>query len=264
MGSHDHLFKVLIVGDGHVGKTSLVHRYVEERFCKSYKSTVGVDFALKVLPWSNTETVRLQLWDIAGQERFTSMTRIYYKEASGCVLMFDVTDPSSFRNCHRWKEDLDSKVRLAGGSPVPCILLANKCDLSPWQVSRESVEAFSESNGFVAWIETSVKENKNISESMRYAVGAVCHDPDTLLTNGDEKEQVERHFPPDDSPFGLHVSFPMRVTMFLVLLGRMLVEKMMASRSIAATPEKMGSSFKLNDLATPMASHFGEKQLIHE
>uniref|UniRef100_A0A8C9V3W9 RAB29, member RAS onco family n=1 Tax=Scleropages formosus TaxID=113540 RepID=A0A8C9V3W9_SCLFO len=126
MGSHDHLFKVLIVGDGHVGKTSLVHRYVEERFCKSYKSTVGVDFALKVLPWSNTETVRLQLWDIAGQERFTSMTRIYYKEASGCVLMFDVTDPSSFRNCHRWKEDLDSKVRLAGGSPVPCILLANK------------------------------------------------------------------------------------------------------------------------------------------
>ncbi|XP_018589473.1 ras-related protein Rab-7L1-like [Scleropages formosus] len=204
MGSHDHLFKVLIVGDGHVGKTSLVHRYVEERFCKSYKSTVGVDFALKVLPWSNTETVRLQLWDIAGQERFTSMTRIYYKEASGCVLMFDVTDPSSFRNCHRWKEDLDSKVRLAGGSPVPCILLANKCDLSPWQVSRESVEAFSESNGFVAWIETSVKENKNISESMR-----------------------------------------------------MLVEKMMASRSIAATPEKMGSSFKLNDLATPMASEDG-------
>ncbi|KAL4645880.1 ras-related protein Rab-7L1 [Arapaima gigas] len=204
MESHDHLFKVLIVGDGHVGKTSLVHRYVEERFCKSYKSTVGVDFALKVLPWSNTETVRLQLWDIAGQERFTSMTRIYYKEASGCVLMFDVTDPSSFRNCRRWKEDLDSKAQLLGSSPIPCILLANKCDLSPWQVSRERVEMFSQASGFIGWMETSVKDNKNISESMR-----------------------------------------------------MLVENMMASRSIPMSPENMGSSFKLNEVAAPVASAHG-------
>lgn len=66
MGSRDHLFKVLVVGDAAVGKTSLVQRYSQDSFSKHYKSTVGVDFALKVLQWSDSEMVRLQLWDIAG------------------------------------------------------------------------------------------------------------------------------------------------------------------------------------------------------
>lgn len=67
MGSRDHLFKVLVVGDAAVGKTSLVQRYSQDSFSKHYKSTVGVDFALKVLQWSDSEMVRLQLWDIAGK-----------------------------------------------------------------------------------------------------------------------------------------------------------------------------------------------------
>uniref|UniRef100_A0A8D1LTB9 RAB29, member RAS oncogene family n=1 Tax=Sus scrofa TaxID=9823 RepID=A0A8D1LTB9_PIG len=67
MSSRDHLFKVLVVGDAAVGKTSLVQRYSQDSFSKHYKSTVGVDFALKVLQWSDSEVVRLQLWDIAGR-----------------------------------------------------------------------------------------------------------------------------------------------------------------------------------------------------
>ncbi|KAJ8265888.1 hypothetical protein COCON_G00149870 [Conger conger] len=170
MESRDYLFKVLVIGNGHVGKTSMVNRYVNEKFNKNYKSTVGVDFALKVLAWSDTETIRLQLWDIAGQERFASMTRIYYKEASGCIIMFDVTDSSSFRSVSNWKEDLDSKIKLAGGGPLPCILLANKCDLSPWDVPLSTIEQFSKASGFIGWMETSVKDNKNINESIKFLV----------------------------------------------------------------------------------------------
>ncbi|KAJ7397911.1 Ras-related protein Rab-7L1 [Pitangus sulphuratus] len=130
----------------------------------------GVDFALKVVQWSESETVRLQLWDIAGQERFTSMTRLYYREASACVIMFDVTNISTFSNSQKWKQDLDSKLLLPDGNPVPCLLLANKCDLSPWAVTREEVDRFSKENGFSGWVETSVKENKNINEAMRYCL----------------------------------------------------------------------------------------------
>ncbi|KFV79848.1 Ras-related protein Rab-7L1, partial [Struthio camelus australis] len=125
-----------------------------------------VDFALKVVQWSESETVRLQLWDIAGQERFTSMTRLYYKEASACIIMFDVTNISTFSNSQKWKQDLDSKLMLPDGNPVPCLLLANKCDLSPWAVTREEEEE----NGFSGWVETSVKENKNINEAMRVLI----------------------------------------------------------------------------------------------
>ncbi|KFO78378.1 Ras-related protein Rab-7L1 [Cuculus canorus] len=130
MGQRDRMFKVLVVGDATVGKTSLVQRYANDSFNRHYKSTVGVDFALKVVQWSESETVRLQLWDIAGQERFTSMTRLYYREASACIIMFDVTNISTFSNSQKWKQDLDSKLMLPDGNPVPCLLLANKVSSS--------------------------------------------------------------------------------------------------------------------------------------
>ncbi|XP_062283497.1 ras-related protein Rab-7L1-like [Scomber scombrus] len=163
----EHLMKILIVGDGNVGKSAFVNRYVNGQFNKTYKMTVGVDFSVKVLKWSEKEQVRLQLWDIAGQERFISMTRIYYKGALGCVVMFDVTESSSFLKCRHWKQDLDNKTMLPNGESIPCILLANKCDLPGRAVSADSIDEFSKANGFVTWMETSVKDNKNVGESMR-------------------------------------------------------------------------------------------------
>uniref|UniRef100_UPI0037E93F7A ras-related protein Rab-7L1-like n=1 Tax=Semicossyphus pulcher TaxID=241346 RepID=UPI0037E93F7A len=169
----EHLLKVLVVGDGNVGKTSFVQRYVSGQFNKTYKMTVGVDFSVKLLHWSDKERVRLQLWDIAGQERFISMTRIYYKGALGCVLMFDVTSSASFLSCRHWKQDLDNKAMLPDGRAIPCILLANKCDLSKRVVSADSIDRFSKAHGFITWMETSVKENKNVGEAMRRLVQEV-------------------------------------------------------------------------------------------
>ncbi|KAG8003023.1 Ras-related protein Rab-7L1 [Nibea albiflora] len=166
----EHLLKILVVGDGNVGKSSFVHRYVNGQFNNAYKMTVGVDFSVKVLHWSDKEKVRLQLWDIAGQERFISMTRIYYKGALGCVVMFDVTSSASLLSCRRWKQDLDNKAMLPNGDSIPCILLANKCDLAERVVSAESIGRFSEANGFVTWMEISVKDNKNVGEAMRRLV----------------------------------------------------------------------------------------------
>ena len=68
----------------------------------------------------------MQLWDIAGQERFGNMTRVYYKEAVGAFLVFDVNSPQTFNAVLKWKHDLDTKVCLADGNPIPCLLLANK------------------------------------------------------------------------------------------------------------------------------------------
>ncbi|XP_070695838.1 ras-related protein Rab-7L1-like [Pempheris klunzingeri] len=166
----EHLLKILIIGGENVGKSSFVHRYVSGQFSKTYQMTVGVDFSVKLLHWSDKEKVRLQLWDIAGQERFISMTRIYYKGALGCALMFDVTSSSSFLSCRHWKQDLDDKTTLPNGDSIPCILLANKCDLAERVVSADSIDRFSRANGFVTWMETSVKENKNIEEAMRRLV----------------------------------------------------------------------------------------------
>lgn len=85
-----------------------------------------MDFALKVVQYDNQTVVRLQLWDIAGQERFGNMTRVYYKEASAAIVVFDVTRPSTLETVGKWKKDIDEKVSLGDGSKIPVLLLANK------------------------------------------------------------------------------------------------------------------------------------------
>ncbi|KAL4225960.1 Ras-related protein Rab-7L1 [Mactra antiquata] len=164
------LFKVLIIGDPTVGKTSFVQRYVNNLFRRDYKMTIGVDFALKVIKWSDSQNIKLQLWDIAGQERFTSMTRVYYKDAHACVVMFDLTQRLTFQNTIKWKKDLDTKCSLQDGSPVPCLLLANKCDLPHREVDQAEIEEVCKEHDFVGWTEISVKEGQMIEECMRFLI----------------------------------------------------------------------------------------------
>uniref|UniRef100_A0A665U1A4 Ras-related protein Rab n=1 Tax=Echeneis naucrates TaxID=173247 RepID=A0A665U1A4_ECHNA len=153
----EHLYKVLVIGELGVGKTSIIRRYVHQTYSSNYRATIGVDFALKVLNW-DSETVRLQLWDIAGQERFGNMTRVYYREAMGALIVFDVTRPSTFEAIVKWKEDLDSKLMLSDGQSIATVLLANKCDQGKdLSSSGIKMDQFCKDHGFVGWFETSAK-----------------------------------------------------------------------------------------------------------
>ncbi|RMZ94960.1 ras-related Rab-32-like, partial [Brachionus plicatilis] len=147
----EHLYKILVIGELGTGKTSLIKRYVHNLYSPNYRATIGVDFALKVINWDQNTLVRVQLWDIAGQERFYNMTRVYYKDAVGCFIVFDVTRVSTFEAVIRWKNDLDSKVSLPDGSPIPCVLLANKCDLTKENLANnnEQMNEFCKDKGFV-------------------------------------------------------------------------------------------------------------------
>ncbi|MEE6475053.1 hypothetical protein FKM82_010599 [Ascaphus truei] len=155
----EYLFKVLVIGELGVGKTSIIKRYVHQLFSQHYRATIGVDFALKVINWDNKTLVRLQLWDIAGQERFGNMTRVYYKEAVAAFVVFDVTRGSTFEAIAKWKTDLDSKVFLPNGGPIPAVLLANKCDQKKENniQSPSHMDHFCKENGFAGWFETSAK-----------------------------------------------------------------------------------------------------------
>ncbi|CAG5872247.1 ras-related protein Rab-38 [Menidia menidia] len=185
------LFKILVIGDLGVGKTSIIKRYVHQIFSQHYRATIGVDFALKVLQWDSDTVVRLQLWDIAGQERYGNMTRVYYREAVGALVVFDVTRASTFNAVLKWKDDLDSKVTLNHGRPVPAVLLANKSDQMASQMPK--LDSFCRENGFVGWFETSAKDNTNIEEAARCLVEHILlneesplieHEPGSLILSG--------------------------------------------------------------------------------
>jgi len=168
----DETMKVLIVGDIGTGKTSIIKRFVHNIFSIHYKSTIGVDFALKVIQWENNKKIKLQLWDIAGQERFGNLTRVYYKDAVGAFLVFDVTRSATFDAVLKWKSDLDAKVTLPDGRPIPVVLLANKVDLNKDGFTKTQVEMekYCEENGFAGWFETSAKDNLNIDKAAKFLV----------------------------------------------------------------------------------------------
>jgi len=150
------------VGEVGAGKTSVIRRYCNGIYSDNYKATVGVDFALKQLDVDKNTLVQLQLWDIAGQERFRNMTRSYYKSAEGAFVVMDITSPPSREAVPVWKRDIDEKVSLPDGRHIPVILLANKTDLV---ATPEDLSELATQHGFVAWFVCSAKTNTNITEA---------------------------------------------------------------------------------------------------
>ena len=202
----EYLFKILVVGDIGTGKTSIIKRLVYNIFSEYYKSTVGVDFALKVINLKNNIVVSLQLWDIAGQERFGNMTRIYYKEALGAFVVFDISRINSFESVLKWKNDIDNKITIGeDNKSIPIILLANKCDLPNKEhiKSKQELDIFCEENKFVGWEFVSAKDNINIDKSTFFLVKkileltnnnlGIINDNDDIITNFAKKKKQKNN-----------------------------------------------------------------------
>ncbi|XP_028406006.1 ras-related protein Rab-32-like [Dendronephthya gigantea] len=177
----EKIFKVLVLGDVGTGKTSFIRRYVSQKFFINYKATIGSDFAVKVIDWDENCQIKLQLWDIAGQERFTSMTRVYYRDAVAAFVAFDVTRAATFDAVEQWKSDLDSKLFLANGQPIPAVLLANKCD-QEYIIKKERIDKLRDDLGFLCSFDTSAKENIGIDEAISFIVTKILENEESLST----------------------------------------------------------------------------------
>jgi small GTP-binding protein len=183
-GTTQRILKIIVVGDMATGKTSLIRKFVEGNFSDFYKVTIGVDFANKVVHWNDSTTADVQLWDIAGQERFGSMTGVYYRESVGAIVVFDVTRGSTFESTALWKKDIDDKVQTSAGEPVPTLLLGNKIDLltqENWEQRRIEIEKYQKEKGFLAFFETSAKDGTNLEASIMCLV-------DYIMKNNIESE----------------------------------------------------------------------------
>nr|XP_035964574.1 ras-related protein Rab-3C isoform X2 [Halichoerus grypus] len=97
----DYMFKLLIIGNSSVGKTSFLFRYADDSFTSAFVSTVGIDFKVKTV-FKNEKRIKLQIWDTAGQERYRTITTAYYRGAMGFILMYDITNEESFNAVQDW------------------------------------------------------------------------------------------------------------------------------------------------------------------
>ncbi|MGV9173557.1 MAG: Rab family GTPase, partial [Promethearchaeia archaeon] len=117
--------KMILIGAGAVGKTSLVHRFINDEFQTNYELTVGVDFKTKDVELDSREPVTLSIWDVGGQKRFSSIRTTFYRGAAGALLVFDLTRPDTFDEIKHWL----SEVRQFTKPEIPFILIGNKLDL---------------------------------------------------------------------------------------------------------------------------------------
>nr|XP_022908088.1 ras-related protein Rab-23 [Onthophagus taurus] len=190
--------KVVIVGNGGVGKSSMIQRYCKGTFTKDYKKTIGVDFLERQIEVDG-EDVRLMLWDTAGQEEFDAITKAYYRGAQACVLAFSTTDRDSFEAAHSWKLKVENEC-----GEIPTVIVQNKIDLIEHSVvSPEEVDLLARALG-CKLIRTSVKEDVNVAAVFRhlaarclqemreprddYFVAPNGHHPVTIITFRNEKK----------------------------------------------------------------------------
>ncbi|TXT54028.1 MAG: Small GTP-binding domain protein [Promethearchaeota archaeon] len=161
MSTKNYLFKLIIVGSAAVGKTSLLERYVNNRFLEDYKLTIGVNFMSKILEESDFKA-RLVIWDIGGQKRFEVMRTEFYKGASGAVLVFDLTRMETYTAIEAWLNE----VRQFAGE-IPFILIGNKADLIETigrVIDKQYAEEFAQRENGI-YIETSAKTGTNVEDA---------------------------------------------------------------------------------------------------
>eukprot|EP01022_Parablepharisma_sp_SALTPOND_P012851 TRINITY_DN1668_c0_g1_i7.p2 TRINITY_DN1668_c0_g1~~TRINITY_DN1668_c0_g1_i7.p2 ORF type:complete len:237 (-),score=31.23 TRINITY_DN1668_c0_g1_i7:1226-1849(-) len=151
--------KIVLLGDSHVGKTSIVQRYIHDRFGET-APTVGATYSSKYAEFPNLQTaVKFNLWDTAGEEKFRSLGRIYYQDALAAVLVFDMTDKDSYENTQRWMEE----IRQHRGDEIVIILVGNKTDLLEAQkVSIEQATEYANKEG-IHFLNCSAKDGVGIN-----------------------------------------------------------------------------------------------------
>mmetsp|Transcript_13273 Transcript_13273/g.27864 ORF Transcript_13273/g.27864 Transcript_13273/m.27864 type:complete len:349 (+) Transcript_13273:321-1367(+) len=186
---YDHLFKLLMIGDAGVGKSSMLIRFTDDAFDEHIQSTIGVDFKVKHLELSN-KRIKLTIWDTAGQERFRTLTSSYYRGAQGVVMVYDVTRRDSFDNLEQWLKEV-KLYSPNNGEGVVKLLVGNKIDLADGevdgedeqyqrQVDRHEAEEWARNQGML-FLEASAKTKTGVQESFMEVVHKILEDPDLLL-----------------------------------------------------------------------------------
>jgi small GTP-binding protein len=166
--------KILVIGCSGAGKTSFVQRWIKGEFEKTYKPTIITEFQYKVYECRG-QTYRILLWDIGGQDKTPAMAKIFTRDSHGCIVVSDITKKESLEETMKWKKVVNDESAFIDGDKLPFIFIQNKVDLIKDdqeylnQIINET-KKIAEDNQFLGYYITSVKENVNVEEPIKFLI----------------------------------------------------------------------------------------------
>ena len=169
--SYDEKIRLMLIGNSNAGKTSIIRRFCKNKFMNSFISSIGIDFETKYIKIDD-KTINLQIWDTAGQERYKVISKNYFNQSDGFVIVYDITDRKSFDDIVSWIE----QIKESGGEHTKNIIVGNKLDLEKSRkVDKEEGEKLAENYDYL-FIEASAQSGKNIDKVFNILAKSILND----------------------------------------------------------------------------------------
>ena len=168
--SYEEKCQLLVIGDLSVGKTSLLVRYVNGIFDSNYLATIGLDFFTKD-DEIDGKIVRIKIWDTSGHKRYQTLTKDFFHNAQGIIIVYDVTNSETFENIKFWSNSIKAHI----GNDInntSVIIIGNKIDLNEREVKQEDAKDYCKELGY-PYFETSAKSGENVEKAIKYLVKKV-------------------------------------------------------------------------------------------
>ena len=186
--------KIIVIGNAGTGKTSFVNKWTKNIFNEAYKATIVSEFGFKIFE-DNGTLYRIQLWDLAGMDQNAMVTKIFAKDAHGCIIMSDSTNRQTREETLKWKKSVDEEATFIDGDKLPCVLVENKIDLLPDDEKMKDdpeLKSFAEINGFIGCFRSSAKEGINIAEAMEFLIKGVIKRLEAQAEKGNDVFTTDR------------------------------------------------------------------------
>ena len=167
--------KIVVLGSSGTGKTSFCNLWINNTFSEEYKATVMSEFSFKMYNHKGNY-YKVQVWDLAGQDKNIYTSKVFTKGAHGCLILYDTQDKKSFENTIKWKKTVDDNTTFIDGTPLPIVLVQNKIDLVEAEAlegDEEELKKFVDENKFLTFTRTSCKNNQNVNETMDFLLANI-------------------------------------------------------------------------------------------
>ena len=195
--------KIILIGTSGAGKSSFVNKYTKNTFSDVYKATIVSEFGFKVHE-KDGKLYRISLWDISGQDKNAMVTKIFAKDAHGCIIFSDATNIQTREDTLKWRNSVDEAVKFSDDGKLPCIIAESKSDLIEDKENKENQEkeinVFAGKNGFDGGFLVSSKLGENINESAEYLIDKIIErmeiikDKDITITRESFPLDPERYY----------------------------------------------------------------------